>query len=507
MTPRSLTGAILLALSIAGPLHAQAPAIEVDSDLPFATKRAIDAVLGAHDATVWTGESRVDADSIHVGSVVQVGGTLILAGRITGDLTAIDAEVRVRPGARVDRDLNVLGGVLSGSTSATVAGRETWLRYEPVAVVSVGPEAWRIDYVEVVERDVGFPFETKGLAGITVEDYNGVDGLSFGLLAGLKKLPGQPRTELTFGPVFRSARFDDVGWRVAGLREFPRAGGLVLGGSTYRVTGSPERWHRGDFSNSVASLFVADDDRTYFEKTGFEAWAERSFRLPFTVRLRWRLDEFESLESERPFALFGDDEDWPENPPIDDGQGRALGASVTWDRRNVPDFATAGQWARVSYERWGFGGDFEFDWAEADARAWLPLPVGEESFASLRAMASGNLGAGDTLAPQFWYRIGGGSTIPGYDARTPFLIGDRMAFSTATLHLGIPFGGRPFEQIYVVALGSIGDAWFDGDEFDPGASIGGGLAGHGQTSYVGVFGAYGIETEEWELYLRISPWF
>lgn len=503
MTPRSLTGAILLAVSIAGPLHAQRPTIEVDRDLPFATKRVIDGSLDADDASVWTNDARVDPDSIHVGSVVKVGGTLILDGRITGDLTAIDAEVYVRPGARVDGDLTVLGGILSGSTMATVAGRETWLRGEPVAAVELAPGTWRIAFVE---RDLGFPFETKGVAGITVDDYNGVDGLAFGLVAGLKKLPGQPRTELTFGPVFRSAR-SDVGWRVAGLREFPRAGGLVLGGSTYRVTDSPERWHRGDFSNSVASLFLADDNRTYFEKTGFEAWADRSFRLPFTIRLRWRLDEFESLESERPFAFVGDDEDWPENPPIDDGQGRALGASVTWDRRNVPEFATAGQWAQVRYDRWGFGGDFEFDWAQADARVWLPLPVGEESFASLRAMGGGNLGTGDTLAPQFWYRIGGGSTIPGYDARTPFLVGDRMAFSTATLHLGIPSGGRLFEQIYVVALGSIGDAWFDGDEFDPSASIGAGLAGRGQTSYLGVFGAYGIETEEWELYLRISPWF
>lgn len=503
MTARSPTFAIGLALLAASTLHAQDVTVEIDPRLPFATKRAIDIRLHAEDAVVWTGDTRLEPGAVHDGSVVQLGGSLTLAGRVTGDLTAIDAEVHARPGARVDGDLTVLGGRLSGT--ATTAGRETWLRNEPVAAVPVASGAWRIEFVER-EEELGFPFETKGIAGIAVDDYNGVDGLLFGLVAGLKELPGQPRTELTFGPVFRTAR-RDVGWRVAGLRELPAARGVVVGGSTYRVTDSPERWHRSDFSNALASLFLADDDRTYFEKTGFEAWAERSFRTPVTVRVRWRLDEFESLETQRPFAFVGGDEDWPENPPIDEGQGRALGASVTFDRRNVPEFPTGGVWADARYDRWGFGGDFEFDWGQVEARAWLPLPVGDGSFAGLRAMGGGSLSAGDTLAPQFWFRIGGGSTIPGYDARTPFLIGDRMAFGTATLHLGVPAGGRPFERIYVVGLGSIGDAWFDGEEFDPVASIGAGLAGHRQSVYLGAFGAYGIETEQWEFYVRISPWF
>ena len=503
MTARSSIVALVATLLLAGSARGQAPTVEVDPDLPLATRRVVDTALDAEGASVWTGDTLLDPGSIHDGSVVQLGGTLIVDGRITGDLTTIDSEVFIRPGARVDGDMTVLGGILSGSTMAEIEGRETWLRGESVEVVRLAPDAWRIEHVE---RSVGFPFETKGVAGITVDDYNGVDGLVFGLVAGLKKLPGQPRTELTFGPVFRTER-DDVGWRAAGLRELPRAGGIVVGGSTYRVTESPQRWHRSDFSNSVSSLFLADDDRTYYETTGFDAWVERSFRVPITVRARWRLDEFESLESQRPFAFVGDDADWPENPPIQAGQGRALGGALTWDQRDVPEFPTRGAWAEVRYDRWGFGGEFEFDWAQADARAWLPLPVGEGSFASVRAMGGGGLGTGDTLAPQFWYRLGGGNTVVGYDSHTAFLTGDRMAFSTATLHLGIPAGTGFVERVYLVGVGSIGDAWFDGEEFDPGAGFGGGIALRGRTDYLGVFGAYGVETEEWEIYLRISPWF
>lgn len=503
MAGRTLASALLATLLAAGPLLAQAPTVEVAPDLPFATKRVIDTALDADDATVWTGDTVLVAGAIHQGSAVQVGGTLFLEGRVTGDVTAIDAEVFLRPGARVDGDLTVLGGALSGSTMATIEGRETWLRGEPVDAVRLGPDSWRI---EREERDPGFPFETKGVAGITVDDYNGVDGLSFGLVAGLKKIPGQPRTELTFGPVFRSSR-SDVGWRVAGLREFPQAGGIVLGGSFYRVTDTPERWHRGDFTNSMASLFFADDDRTYHEKTGGEVYVERTFRPSITVRGRFVTNEYESLESQTPWAVFGSDDEWPENPGIDPGTGRAVGGGLVWDRRNDPDFATAGTWVEGRYDHWGLGGDFEFDWAQGDARAWLPLPVGNRSFVGLRAMGGGSLTTGDSLAPQFWYRLGGGSTIPGYDAATPDLIGDRMAFVTGTLHLGFPGGGRFFDTVYVVGLGSYGDAWFDGDSFDGRSSFAGGLAGRGDASYVGVFGAYGIDTEEWQVYVRISPWF
>lgn len=502
MAGRTLASALFATLGTAGALLAQAPTVEVASDLPFATKRVIDTALDAPDASVWTGDTVLVAGSIHEGSAVQVGGTLILEGRVTGDVTAIDAEVYVRPGARVDGDFTILGGALSGTSMDTIVGRETWLRGEPVVAVRVGPDLWRI---ERAESDLGFPFETKGVAGITVDDYNGVDGLVFGLVAGLKKLPGQPRTELTFGPVFRSGR-SDVGWRVAALREFPQAGGIVVGGSFYRVTDSPERWHRGDFSNSMAALFFGDDDRTYHEKTGGEAWVERTFRPAITVRGRFVTNEYESLESVTPWAVIGSDEDWPENPEIEEGSGRAVGGSLIWDRRNDPDFSTGGWWVEGRYDHWGLGGDFEFDWAQGDARAWLPLPVGGGSFIGLRAMGGGSLTAGDSLAPQFWYRLGGGSTIPGYDAATPDLIGDRMAFVTGTLHLGIP-GGEMFDTVYVVGLGSYGDAWFDGQSFDGRSAAGGGVAVRDGGAYVGVFGAYGIDSEEWQVYLRISPWF
>lgn len=500
---RTLVGiGVLLSLAgLAGEATAQQPRVEFDRRVPLATKRIVEIALDDPRSTVVVGDTTIPPEATVAGNLVHVGGRLLLEGRVTGDVTAIGSEVTVRPSATIGGRLTILGGAFYGTTMARVGGPTTWLREEPISVELVGPAHARVDYSP---PSVGFPLELKGFSGIVVHEYNGVDGLLFGLAAGLKRLPDQSRTELVFGPVFRTAR-DDVGWDLAFLRELPRAGPLTVGGRIYRITDTAERWHRGAFMNSLASLFLADDDRFYHERTGYELWAERSFGLPFVARARWRHDDFDSLESERPFALFADDGEWRDNPPIEEGEGRALGGQITFDRRNLPEFATRGIYLDGRYDHWGFGGDFAFDWAQGEARAFLP--TADSSFVAVRAMAGGRLGSGDTVAPQFWYRLGGGSSIPGYDALLDILTGDRMAFSTITYHHGIPVASRLFHIIYLVGIASVGDAWFEDDGPEWNAAYGGGIAGRGRTRYLAVVAAYGEAQRAWQLYVRIKPWF
>lgn len=480
------------------PAVAQEPTVEVDSSLPFATKRVIDIALDAPDAEIAAGSTTVERGRVHRGSLVQLGGRLEIEGTVTGDVTAIDSRVYLRPGARIGGHLTVLGGGFYGTTMATVEGREVWLRQEPVRVVRPGPDRLRI---ERVAPETAFPLEPKGLMGVVVHEYNGVDGLLFGVAAGLKKLPRQPRTELVFGPVFRTAR-DDVGWDLAALRELPRRG-VTVGGRVHRITETHQRWQRSDLGNSFASLVYSDDDRTYFERTGYEAWVERAVDPTITVRARWRDDDFESLAGREPFAFF-DDENWPRNPEIDEGRGRALGVEVTLDRRNAPDFPTGGFHLRGSYDHWGFGGDLEHEAGEVEARGYLPL-FGE-SFLGLRVMAGGRLDDGP-LPTQFRWRLGSGGVITGYDAFDPRLVGDRMAVANARLHLAIPSPVRVFETLYLVGLADVGDAWVDGDDPEAVSGFGGGLAVRGQFRYIGVFGSYGVDSEQWKAYFLVAPWF
>ena len=492
--------AMIAVLAWSGAAAAQALRVELDPEMPFALERVIDAAVDAPGVTIVSGDTMIAASDTVRGPLAHFGGRLVLEGRIEGDVTAVGSVVYLRPAARIGGNLTIVGGTFSGTTMADVTGTTTWLR-EPVAVTATASGV-TVEYQP--PPGFGFPIEPRGIAGVVIHGYNGVDGLSFGLEAGLVQRKDWPRTELSGGPVFRTER-DDVGWRVAALRELPRAGAITVGVDAYRVTASPEAWHRGDLGNSLASLVFADDDRTYHERTGYELWVEKAFPLAaITVRGSWRDDDFESLRSRDPFALFGDDEDWRENPPIDEGSGRAVAARLTWDRRNDPSFPTLGAWAEGRIEHWGFGSDFEFDWAQGQARVYRPIPTSRGSFVALRAMAGGRLGGSDTLAPQFLYRLGGGSTVPGYDALNDLLTGDRMAFATATVHQALA-GERT--RLFLVGLASVGDAWFEGQDVEWNAGFGGGLAVHGRARYAGLFAVYGVEVEEWQIYTRIKPWF
>jgi hypothetical protein len=493
--------ATLAVLAWAGAASAQGVRVELDPEMPFALERIIDIGVEAPGVTILSGDTTIGESQAVGGPLIHLGGTLVLEGAVDGDVTAVASEVTLKPSARIAGNLTVVGGRYFGTTMAEVGGTIIWMREERVAVTGE-PSRVFVDYDP--PPGPGFPIEPKGIAGVVIHGYNGVDGLSFGLEAGLVQRKNRPRTELSGGPVFRSER-DDVGWRVAAVRELPGAGAITVGADAYRVTASPEAWHRGNLGNSLASLVFADDDRTYHERTGYEIWVEKSFPLTaITVRGSWRDDDFESLRSRDPFALFGEDKDWRENPPVDEGSGRALAARFTWDRRNDPSFATRGTWAEGRFEHWGFGGDFAFDWAQGQARAFVPIPTSAGSFVALRVMGGGRLGGADTLAPQFLYRLGGGSTVPGYDALNALLTGDRMAFATATVHQAL--GGRGWRW-YLVGLASAGDAWFEGQDVEWNAGFGAGLAVRGRARYLGLFAVYGVEVEEWQVYTRIKPWF
>ena len=493
--------ATLAVLAWAEAASAQAVRVELDPGMPFALERILEIGLESPGVTILTGDTTIGQSQAMAGPLVHLGGTLVLEGAVDGDVTAVASEVHLRPSARIAGNLTVVGGRYFGTTMAEVGGTTIWMREERVAVIRE-PSRVFIEYDP--PPGPGFPIELRGIAGVVIHGYNGVDGLSFGLEAGLARRRDRPRTELSGGPVFRTER-DDVGWRVAALRELPRAGAITVGADAYRLTASPEAWHRGDLGNSLASLVFADDDRTYHERTGYELWVEKAFPLAaITVRGSWRDDDFESLRSRQPFSFLGDDEDWRVNPAIDEGSGRSVAARITWDRRDDPSFATRGLWTEGRFEHWGFGGDFEFDWAQGQARAFAPIPTTAGSFVALRVMAGGRLGDGDTLSPQFLYRLGGGSTVPGYDALNALLTGDRMAFATATVHQAL--GGRGWRW-YLVGLASVGDAWFDGQDVEWNSGFGAGIGVRGRTRYLGVFAVYGVEVEEWQIYTRIKPWF
>ncbi|MGH7549778.1 MAG: hypothetical protein ACREK3_03385 [Gemmatimonadota bacterium] len=489
----------LAAVVLAGPLSAQQPVIDVDPRIPFATREIVERAVDAPEAALETGATVVTEGETHPGSIVQLGGSILLEGRLLGDVLAVDAEVTLKPSAEIGGRLTVLAGRFYGTTMADLGEETVWLPEERI-VVETGPDTVRVRYVPP-ERP--FPIGLGGIFGLVLHEYNGVDGLAFGVEAALRDLEGQPPTELAGGPVFRTDRMEEVGWWVGGFREFHALDGVVLGGGVHSITDTAQRWHRPDFGNSVAALLFANDDRAYHERTGYELWAERSWVLtPVTLRVGWRDDDFDSLESETPFVMFAEDGDWPVNPPVEPGRGRALTLDAALDRRFESQGAMGGFFLEGGYEHWGFGGDFGFDAGRVDVQGYAPFG---RSFASVRVAAGGRLGGGDSLPPQFLYRLGGAGSVVGYEGLSAKLTGDRMAFLNARLHLALPAGGFA-DDLYLVGLADIGDAWMSDREPGWNRGLGAGVAALGR-AYLGVFAAYGLESEEWHVYVLARPWF
>ncbi|HJU85920.1 MAG TPA: hypothetical protein VJ788_00940, partial [Gemmatimonadota bacterium] len=174
---------------------AQAVQVELAPEMPFALERVIDAAVDAPDVTIVSGDTIIAASDTVPGPLAHFGGRLVLEGRIEGDVTAVGSVVYLRPAARIGGDLTIVGGTFSGTTMADVAGTTSWLR-EPVTVTAT---ATRVTVAFEPPPEFGFPIEPRGIAGVVIHGYNGVDGLSFGLEAGLARRKDWPRTELSGG--------------------------------------------------------------------------------------------------------------------------------------------------------------------------------------------------------------------------------------------------------------------------------------------------------------------
>jgi hypothetical protein len=90
--------------------------------LPIEVAREVEARYNAPGTTRVAGTYALPAGRTVTGDVAVLDGPVTIAGRITGRLTAINADVTFRPGARVDGDVIVVGGVVDGRRDAGIGG-------------------------------------------------------------------------------------------------------------------------------------------------------------------------------------------------------------------------------------------------------------------------------------------------------------------------------------------------------------------------------------------------
>lgn len=384
-----------------------------------------------------TGRTRIPEDRHVQGDVAVLGGPVVIAGRISGRVVVINGDVELHPRARVDGDLTVVGGTITGAGEAIVGGEmreySERLRYrrsgERIAGLENGPR-------RRAERD-----PRAGRASFTIaaaQGYNRVEGAS-AYLGPLIETAGSNPLRLRAYAVLRSERgplleADRWGHMVTAEQFIGGRRELRLGAGLHSVVEPIEEWHVSTAENSLWTFLFHHDLRDHYQRKGWRVFAGVEPRdLPASLEVEYRAEDHRSLAAGDPFALFGGG--WRAQPLVGEGDVRLIAARGRIDTRNDRDDPSTG---------WLFGARIEHaldaDLTRPAAALVAPLPgppvllphreygeyttgmldlrrynrVDASSRLNFRVVAGGSL-TGTALPPQRQHALGGEGSLPGYD--------------------------------------------------------------------------------------------
>lgn len=413
-----------------------------------AERRAV-AVFNAPSTMRVLGNHTIGSEVLVQGDVAVLDGPLRVAGRVTGDLVAINADIEIVAGGEVAGDVLVMGGRAQVSEDARVGGTLE----QHTSRLRVRLENERLEIVDADEprviidrrRDGRLPHRSRwrptGRASIALTSegtYNRVEGLP--ILAGPRITWRTDETDarLEAFAIFRTARSldlenRDVGYRVASRVRF---GGhsrpLEVGLRFFDQVLPIEDWQLRDDEVGWASLLFHKDYRDYFLARG--AGASAKFRLGDALLAYADVSRYRasSIGSRDPWTLTRNSRAWRPNPAIDEGRFTEYRAGV--------ELSTARSW----HGHWDGGALLRAEWlhgvGDGITERALPLtvrnPIPTSGYRydrltadlrlhqrfvggglSLRAMLAGDLGQDGPLPVHRRLSLGGPDPLPGFDFR------------------------------------------------------------------------------------------
>ena len=386
----------------------------------------------------------IDSAQVVDGDVAALEAPLTIAGVVRGDVIAINGNVTLRPGARVDGGIFVVGGLVTGLDVARVGGEvrsyQSPLRYVPngnggegIAVEEPDGADALFSWVRLrphVERENGFRFRNYAT-------YNRVEGLP--IYAGPYITRPIPRGVLTaelFG-VMRSAEnfrwsSENVGHRATIEARSNGELQIVAGGRLQDVVEATQPWQMSNTETALATFFLHRDYRDWYSRLGGTVFAGVAGARGLSVMASLSDERWASRRERDPWTLFRDAQPWRANPTFDDGRYHTFRLTGTLDTRNNADDPWDGWTVFAELER----GHGEVDDFGARSRT-LPASGARVESASphytrglldlrrysrlspqtqlnARAIVAGWL-AGDPLPLQRQLSVGGFGTLPGYD--------------------------------------------------------------------------------------------
>jgi hypothetical protein len=436
----------------------------VRQTLPREVRREVVDRWNGTNAVRSTERLEIDAGQEVRGDVAVLRGPLTIAGHVTGNVLAVNSDVLLRPTARIDGQLLVVGGEVEGRNVSHVDGAIRIYRQslafavDGQRIVATDDEAGDDDtwWRRMERRHEGN--WSEALRVVQAGPYNRVEGLpvEIGPVINRRTAWGSLRFDaaaiVRTGSSFRSDR-GDYGHNLRGEVRVGHERGVGIGVQAFNIVDPVESWQLTDLEVALGSFLARRDYRDYYQRHGSKAFVTLYGTRDLSLTGSFGEERWSSRAVSDPFTVFNDGRPWRPNPVVDEGLFHIANATLVFDTRTDPDDPSSGWYVNADVEH-GRGNvssaaptsDTRLDLVGRitdytrglfDFRRYNRL--GPDAQLNMRVVVGGWMG-GDALPLERRLSVAGPGALPGFDFRSA-----HAGFDVGTCNVGFAISGQPAE--------------------------------------------------------------
>jgi len=317
-----------------------------EARLSPAAQRAVE-LYNAPATKRMNGAFDVPASSVIPGNVAVLNGPVTIAGHIQGSLVAINADVRLARGARIDSKLVIVGGSVTSADGARIDGETLkqveLLRYHldgDRLVAEREPEYddtwWRRHHVL---NDIRRGEAYTDFFYVASRAYDRVEGWSFVVGPRFQRFPAWGKINIEAFGVVRSASpvkwgEETLGHDVKAEVQFGKPIGVAVGARAFDLVEPTESWQMESGEVGLASVVLHRDFRDYYGRHGGEGFVRLQGGKDADLTVSLSDEQWSDVRQRDPWTLFRNDDTWRPNPFMDTGDMHLLTTRLRIDTRD-----------------------------------------------------------------------------------------------------------------------------------------------------------------------------